>query len=168
MCLQPVLSTALLPLPPAGPRPSVLGDLGATQCPLGAAQTSSGRGAPALLEHCPCTIACTALSSPSHKRRLLLSCSSLIHITSWGKAAHPRDATAVVGAELLQTLTFPTPWESEIRPASWEESAAQHKPSDCFVQSKKKQTFYFLINILQPPNTPSNYSFYMSLSLMTS
>lgn len=40
-----------------------------------------------------------------------------------GIAAHPRDVTAAVGAELLQTLTFPKPWESETRPAPREGNA---------------------------------------------
>lgn len=146
----------------------MLGEIGPTQCPPGAALASPGRRALALLQRCPCSIARTALSSPSHERRLLCS-------------VPPRPASPRRG-RLLTPGTQPQRWElsccrhlhSQTRGSVRSDlplgrkTPAQHKPSDCFVQSKKKQTFYFLINILQPSNTPSNYSFYMSLSLMTS
>lgn len=57
------------------------------------------------------------LSSCSHKCWLFLEHPPSSHHLM-GTAAHPRDATTEVGVELLQTLTFPNPWESEIRPVS--------------------------------------------------
>lgn len=144
MCLQPVLSVAFLSLTPAEPWPSMLGEVGPTQHPSGAAQTSPGRGAPAMLEYCPCTIACVALSSPRHKRWLLPWRSSPIHITSWGTAAHPRDVTAVVGAELLQTLTFPNPWERELRPASWEENTGTTQAFGLLCSEQEKTNILLL------------------------
>lgn len=58
--------------------------------------------------------------------------------------------------------------ECETRPAPGEENARSVQALRSLCSEQEKQTFNFLINILQPSNKPSNYSFYMPLTLMTS
>lgn len=62
-----------------------------------------------------------------------------------GAADQPGDAAAALGAELLQTLTFPKPWEGEIRAAPREENAGT-TPALGLLCSEQEKTNILLLN----------------------
>ena len=138
--LAAVLSTALLPLSPAGPWPSMLGVKGGTQHMSGAAQTAPGREESALPMH-----DCPRFSELTQPQALAAPLAFLpVHIIAWGTAPCPRDGTAAVGAELLQTLTLPNPWESEIRRASWEENTSTTQALGLLCSEQEKTNILLL------------------------